>query len=82
MREVGLLLLAQQARAPRGLVFFVVRVAGVLVQGLLLRDARRDALGFGLLLGFGFGLGLRFGFFGLFGFLALNFGVFGRIPGV
>lgn len=82
MREVGGLLLAEQAGALGRLVFVIGVVAVAVLQGLFLGDARGDALGFGLLVGFGFGLGFGFGVGGFLGLFALDFGVFGCVPGV
>lgn len=82
MSEIGGLLLAEQACALGGLVFVLRVVAVICLQGLLLGDARGDALGLGLLAGFGFSVSFGFGLGGLLCFLALDFGVLGRIPGV
>lgn len=81
--QVGLLLGAAEALAPRRLVLvLVLAVVGLGQTAGPLRLVLGDALGLGLLVGGGFGVGLRLRLGGLLGLLSLGFGVIGRVPGV
>lgn len=84
MLEVRVLLGGAQPGAALRLVLVValVRVRGVGGALAPLQLVLFYALGFALLLGGGFGVGLGLGFGGLFGLFALDFGVFGCVPGV
>lgn len=70
-----------QADAALFLCLVILAVEVILAAQAVRFAVLFDALGFGLLVRFGFGVGFGFGFGGLFGFLALDFRVFGRVPG-
>lgn len=70
-----------QADAALLLCLVVLAVEIVLAAQAVRFAVLFDALCFGLLVRFGFGVGFGFGFGGLFGFFALDFRVFGGVPG-
>lgn len=87
MLEVGVLLGGLEPRAARQLVFFlVVLIATSSFPNLFLRLAALLVLFYafcpGLFQRRGFGFGFGFGFGCFCGFFALDFAVFGCVPGV
>jgi hypothetical protein len=77
--EISILLSLAQTSATLRLVF-AVGFVGVIPLSTVLLAVLFYALGLGLLVGRGLGFSSSFGFGGLLSFLALDFGVFGRVP--
>jgi hypothetical protein len=80
--EIGVLLGAAQAITALGFGLVLVEVAAFLRLASALVAVFLYPLGLGLLVGGGSGLGLGQSLFGLLCLFALDFGIFGGVPGV
>jgi hypothetical protein len=80
--EIRILLVLAQASPAVRFVFAAVVIRVFFFESFALFLVFLYALGFAFLLCGGFGVRFRFGCGGDFGFFALDFGVFGGVPGV